>query len=123
MLKSPSVSTRSKFEDDKPEEIFHEEYLRYEDVEPSREREPNKRFHYEGYRDEKIRQLSKRRSGHIGLLTRIFNEIPNDKIMAERRLCSLKNRLAKDTELFIKYTKAMQITSTKDMPRKYPRKN
>ena len=53
MLKSPSVSTRSKFEDDKPEEILPEEYLRYEDVEPSREREPNKRFHYEGYRDEK----------------------------------------------------------------------
>ncbi|CAB3996126.1 Hypothetical predicted protein, partial [Paramuricea clavata] len=35
-------------------------------------------------------------------------DIPNDKIMAERRLRSLKNRLAKDTELFIKYTKAMQ---------------
>jgi hypothetical protein len=42
------MSTRSKFEDDKPEEIFPEEYLSNEDVEPSREREPNKRFHYEG---------------------------------------------------------------------------
>ena len=59
MLKSPSVSTRSKFEDDKPEEILPEEYLRDEDAELSRERVPNKRFHYEGYTDGKIRHYQK----------------------------------------------------------------
>ena len=47
--------------------------------------------------------------------------IPNDKIMAERRLRSLKNRLAKDTELFIKYTKAMQDYIDKGNAQKVPK--
>ena len=48
-------------------------------------------------------------------------DIPNDKIMAERRLRSLKNRLAKDTELFIKYTKAMQDYIDKGHAQKVPK--
>jgi hypothetical protein len=40
--------------------------------------------------------------------------------MAERRLRSLKNRLAKDTELFIKYTKAMQDYIDKGHAQKVP---
>ena len=35
-------------------------------------------------------------------------DLLNNKMMAEKRLHSLKNRLTKDTELFARYTKAMQ---------------
>ena len=48
-------------------------------------------------------------------------DIPNNKIMAERRLRSLRNRLMKDTELFKRYTEAMQDYIAKGHAEKVPK--
>ncbi len=49
-------------------------------------------------------------------------DIPNNKIMAEKRLRSLRNRLMKDTELFKRYTQAMQDYIAKGHAEKVPKK-
>ena len=48
-------------------------------------------------------------------------DIPNNKIMAERRLRSLRNRLMKDTALFKRYTEAMQDYIAKGQAEKVPK--
>ena len=48
-------------------------------------------------------------------------DIPNNKIMAERRLRFLRNRLMKDTELFKRYTEAIQDYIAKAHAEKVPK--
>ena len=82
MSKSSSVSGRGKH-DVNQEELFPKEYLCDRSVESSRARVPRKTFRYEGYRDEEIHRLSKSRSGSVGVLTRLNNEI-RDLIINEK---------------------------------------
>ena len=86
MSKSSSVSgarsKRSK-QEARPARNFPEEYLCYRREESSRARVVSRKIYNEGYKIEEIRKHSMSRSAHVGVLTRIYNEI-HDLIVNEK---------------------------------------